>query len=79
MPMSGMEPSSVQIPIVYRDFRGNDLAGGHIDFENAGGPAETGIVQSMLGADHKPVYAGAGTTTHGAGPFQQWYRDTAGQ
>ena len=77
-------PSTVEIPIVYRDFRGNDLAGGHVDFENATG-TETGIVgalyTSTLGANGKPVYAkgtnGAGSaTTHGQAAFDQWYRDT---
>ncbi|MDY7228276.1 DUF4215 domain-containing protein [Hyalangium sp. s54d21] len=73
-------PDTVKIPVVYRDFRGNDLSGGHVDFENANG-AETGIVASLLGEDGKPVYAktgGGSTTTHGAGPFSQWYKDTAG-
>ena len=70
--------STLDIPVVYRDFLGNDLPNGHVDFENGNG-GETGLVQALLGSDGKPVYAGgAGTvTTHGAGPFNQWYRDTA--
>lgn len=69
--------ASLAIPIVLRDFRGHDLTGGHIDFENGNG-GEQGIVTANLGADGKPVYnGGAGTsTTHGATAFNQWYRDT---
>ncbi len=77
-------PDSVEIPVVYRDFRGNDLAGGHVDFEN-GNNTEKGIVGALftgtLGTDGKPVYAkgtnGSGSaTTHGRAAFDQWYRDT---
>jgi fibro-slime domain-containing protein len=77
-------PAQVSIPVVYRDFRGYDLpaAGGlprgHIDFENANGGHETGIVAVNLGADGKPVYAKEGQTsanTHGKAAFDQWYRD----
>ncbi|HVG59379.1 MAG TPA: DUF4215 domain-containing protein [Hyalangium sp.] len=79
-------PDSVEIPVVYRDFRGRDLPGGHTDFEN-GIANETGIVGAlytgMLGTDGKPVYAkgqnGNGSaTTHGRAAFNQWYRDTPG-
>jgi fibro-slime domain-containing protein len=57
-----------------RDF--NDT---HPDFEN-GIASDPGIVESMLGADGKPVYTGeAGNpTTHGAAAFDQWYRDVPG-
>ncbi|MHA7628615.1 DUF4215 domain-containing protein [Corallococcus sp. M7] len=72
-------PSPLTLPIVYRDFRGKDLPGGHIDFENANG-AESGIVQIPLGADGKPVYAKTGVssaTTHGQANFDQWFRDVS--
>ncbi|MFO0599740.1 MAG: DUF4215 domain-containing protein [Myxococcaceae bacterium] len=71
--------ASLAIPIVYRDFRPNGTTGGHIDFENVIA-AETGVVGPTIGSTGKPVYAGgAGTvTTHGQGPFDQWYRDTQG-
>jgi fibro-slime domain-containing protein len=72
------EPASVAIPIVYRDFRGCDLPGGHPDFEYALGD-DRGIVADTLGADGKPVYAaGAGTTptTNGRTAFDVWYRDS---
>jgi fibro-slime domain-containing protein len=73
------EPATLAVAVVYRDFRGNDLSGGHPDFENKNG-TDRGIVKTQLGADHKPVYASATTTptTAGAAAFQSWYRDTAG-
>lgn len=56
-----------------------DFTDAHVDFENALG-AEDGIVQAVLGADKKPVYAGgSGTkTTHGQEAFDQWFRDVEG-
>lgn len=75
-----MEPASVSVPIVYRDFRGADLMGGHPDFQYQTG-SERGIVAAMLGMDRKPVYAmpmGTTSTTNGRTPFDQWYRDTMG-
>ncbi len=41
---------------------------------------ETGIVQSTLGADGKPVYAGVNTNSsvNSASTFNQWYNDVAG-
>jgi fibro-slime domain-containing protein len=78
-PVTDAEPATVRVPIVYRDFRGHDLSGGHPDFERYIGTDHT-IVASALGADHKPVYAGAPTTptTSGASGFATWYRDEAG-
>jgi fibro-slime domain-containing protein len=66
------------VPIVYRDFKMHMPA----DFE-AGVPGQqralTGIVETMLDADGKPVYTGnvpnARTTT---ATFAEWYRDTPG-
>jgi len=79
-------PDSVEIPFVFRDFRGYDLPAGnglpqgHIDFENKNA-SETGIVQANLGSDGKPVYGknadGSGSSsTNGKTAFDQWYRDT---
>jgi len=79
-------PAQISIPVVYRDFRGNDLLAenglpqGHIDFENSNAGLETDIVAATLGNDGKPVYAkgetGAGSAnTHGRAAFDQWYRD----
>jgi len=55
-----------------------DFSQSHPDFEYEIA-VDPGIVESMLGGDGKPVYAGgtAGTTT-GAANFDQWYRDVAG-
>ncbi|OJH35513.1 DUF4215 domain-containing protein [Cystobacter ferrugineus] len=78
-------PDKVEIPIVYRDFRGYNLPAsgglprGHIDFENANG-SERGIVASLLGYDGKPMYAKtnvSSSTTHGKAAFDQWYRDVS--
>lgn len=57
-----------------RDFKAD-----HLDFEDAVA-SEKGIVKSDLGADGKPVYASATTTTTTTGKanFDQWYRDTTG-
>jgi fibro-slime domain-containing protein len=63
-----------------RDFRAYDGGNGHPDFETFGGDGLDGIVESSLGADHKPVYAHSGGTIYTTGPteFDQWYRDVAG-
>lgn len=71
------EPLSVDIAIVYRDFRGRDLDGGHLDFEYVIAD-DRGIVEHNLGSDGKPIYAaGDGTTptTNGRQWFDMWYRD----
>jgi len=59
---------------VLRDFQAS-----HPDFGDAVAD-DRGLVQHLLGADRKPVYAPAGTTvtTSGAVNFNQWYRDTPG-
>ena len=55
-----------------------DFSQSHPDFEYVLG-TDPGIVQSMLGGDGKPVYAGGTTgTTTGQANFDQWYRDVAG-
>lgn len=62
-----------QLKVTVRDFLDS-----HIDFENELG-SDYGIVAGQLGEDGKPVYAGGSEwTTHGAGKFDQWYRDVAG-
>ncbi len=52
----------------------------HPDFENESQGAETGVVEQVLGADGKPVYAGTPTTltTTGKANFDQWFRDVPG-
>lgn len=56
-----------------------DFLDTHPDFENGIG-VDPGIVQSTLGSDKKPVYAGetGNPTTHGETAFNQWYRDVSG-
>lgn len=52
----------------------------HPDFETFTGNGEKGIVEPLLGPDHKPVYASSSTTkyTTGKADFDQWYRDVPG-
>jgi fibro-slime domain-containing protein len=62
------------ITATFRDFQSS-----HPDFEDALGD-DRGLVQAMLGNDHKPVYApsGATATVSGQASFDQWYRNVAG-
>ena len=62
------------LPVTFRDFQST-----HPDFEKTIGD-DRGLVQTMLGADTKPVYAPAGATTtvSGQASFDQWYRDVPG-
>lgn len=64
-----------------RDFKRGDLPGGHPDFETFFSGVFTGIVESTIGVDRKPVYASpqpSGSPTTGATNFNQWYNDTPG-
>ncbi|MDI3289932.1 fibro-slime domain-containing protein [Polyangium sp. 15x6] len=78
---------------VVRDFKGRSEAGGHPDFEGPlyGNDITKGLVEPILGADEKPVYASKCEEGNSAPPptcpfgpetttkanFDQWYRDTA--
>src|SRR5512139_482226 len=66
-------PAEARALAAVRDFR---IA--HPDFEGTTG-SKKGIVQQMLGADHKPVYGPEPMTppvvTSNAANFDQWYRD----
>jgi fibro-slime domain-containing protein len=84
--------SQLSLPVVFRDFISIPATGAtrHPNFEdNIGTGVTTGLVQSALGADDKPVYAGicdnasasATVCPHGRqlttqADFDQWYRDT---
>lgn len=72
------EPDRIYLPVVLRDFRGNDLGGGHVDFQNLLGD-DIGVVAPMLvGSPGKPVLrnpAGSATISSDAS-FSQWYRNT---
>lgn len=69
-----------ELRAVVRDFRTREKDGlpKHPDFD-AIIAVDKGIVERMLGADSKPVYAGgtAGTTSTKEN-FDQWYRDVPG-
>ncbi len=64
----------VELTGTVRDFHAS-----HSDFEAVIGD-DRGIVEALLGADGKPVYAGspATFTTTGKSNFDQWYRDVDG-
>ena len=70
----GASAASISLTGTVRDFSDS-----HPDFE-AFLSSDPGIVETTLGADGKPVYAGqAGNpTTTGQANFDQWYRDTPG-
>jgi fibro-slime domain-containing protein len=67
-----------QLFSVVRDFKMGNQAGGHPDFETMPSGPDTGIVETTLGSDGKPVYAHPGgntPSTTGQAEFDQWYRD----
>lgn len=70
-------PCSPNLTGIVRDFTDKGPKA-HPDFEAFVGDGEVGIVQPLLGADHKPVYASSTTTkfTTGKTNFDQWFRDT---
>lgn len=67
-------PTTLELTATIRDFQYS-----HPDFESFNGN-DTGIVQTNLGPDGKPVYAGlsGNPTTSGQANFDQWYRDVPG-
>ncbi|MBP0018525.1 MAG: PEP-CTERM sorting domain-containing protein [Cyanobacteria bacterium SBLK] len=76
---SPVRAATIELTGTIRDF--NDS---HPDFEapfvQSIYALDTGIVETTLGVDGKPVYAGqAGNpTTHSQAAFDQWYRDVPG-
>ena len=73
------------VPVTFRDFNANNVAGGHPDFQpgfNSPGAVQ-GLVQDTLDADGKPQQTTAiplATLTstaflHGQAAFAQWYRN----
>lgn len=74
MGMTSVQADTISLTGTIRDF--NDT---HPDFESVIA-FDPGIVETTLGADGKPVYAGlsGNPTTHGQAAFDQWYRDVAG-
>jgi fibro-slime domain-containing protein len=81
-------PPSLTIPIVARDFESYSAGppvSGHPDFGNYCCNDSKGILQSTLGLDRKPVWAGPATVPDpkqlmftGKAAFDQWYRDVSG-
>jgi len=70
---------TLQVPIVYRDFRDHaDAYHGHPNFHWPGvGTATLGIAKLALDADGKPQYLGTNDLHVGSqANFQSWYRDT---
>lgn len=67
-------PASIDVPIVYRDFE-NYFDGGHPDFEQYNCGVTTGMVETLLDADGKPVRIDNDCTENDAS-FRQWYRDS---
>jgi fibro-slime domain-containing protein len=75
-------PATLPVTIVYRDFKGDDLANGFVDFENKNG-GESGLLGSAFVAtldnDGKPVLTKHNpSTVSSAATFAEWYRDTPG-
>ena len=71
------QAATITLTGTIRDFKGRDEPGGHPDFEHVIA-LDPGIVESTLGPDGKPVYAGMTPTTNSGAAFDQWYRDVAG-
>lgn len=71
--MERTDAATISLPGTVYDF--NDS---HPDFEEFKYASETGIVESDLGPDKKPVYAQQTYTTSGQANFDQWYRDVEG-
>jgi fibro-slime domain-containing protein len=73
-------PQTLMIPILYRDMRYNNTPNGTPDFELLNpGKVVSGLVQSTLGTDGKPVWSmdGAGNdqALNGKDLFDCWYHD----
>src|SRR5689334_11841710 len=72
-------PAPLIIPVVYRDmlYNGTTVPGpGHSDFQSFNCGVITGLVQSTLGLDSKPVFGPNGATCMtNATDFCWWYRE----
>jgi len=83
-------PDFIDIPVVYRDFQTfsswedaeETIPIGHPDMGRYCCEGSQGIVETLLGPDRKPVYAGTAAApiamTTGPEYFDQWYRDVDG-
>ncbi len=66
-------PPTLDLPIVYRDFRSS-----HPDFERSVCGNQTGMVETMWGSDRKPVPASPPNCFQSAATYDQWYNDVSG-
>lgn len=72
--VSAANASSFDIDVTIRDFKDS-----HPNFESVIAGVETGIVDSTLGGDGKPVFVGGGAASvTTAADFDQWYNDVPG-
>jgi fibro-slime domain-containing protein len=78
--VSDADTGSLVVPVIYRDFLSQEMPNGHPNFgAGVSGTVVTGMVQSLLGSDRKPVMTSsppqnAFLTT--AADFAQWYHDS---
>ena len=79
-PSTSVEPTTLKVAVVYRDFKGNDLTGGHVDFQNVNN-SQTGMVSTSL-VSGKPQlidntdYSSAHTSIKNRSTFGEWYSDS---
>jgi fibro-slime domain-containing protein/RHS repeat-associated protein len=79
-PVITYQPSSTAVSAIVLNATVRDLKDSHPDFEKGISGFVTGLVQTQLGADSKPVFAGPdgrGAITNAAS-FNQWYNDAPG-
>ena len=74
-------PPTLEIPILYRDFRYFNTPNGHPDFQHFNNGIAHRLVQNALGTDSKPVFRSntgdnTGQSLTGAANFCSWYHDT---
>jgi len=72
-------PTTLTIPILYRDFRYFNTPNGSPDFENLNNGLVTGLVKATLGADSEPVWLSNGPANkqslNGNDNFYWWYHE----
>ena len=72
-------PASIQVPIVYRDFKAYNQSNGHPDFEQYNSGIAHDLVEDLLDADGKPDYRSSygdqgDRAIHNEASFYDWYR-----
>jgi len=69
-------PPTLDVPVIYRDFKNKAAVGGHPDFQGPPVVSSKLIPTVTLGADKEPVFlsTGGGVVTSAAS-FFQWYHD----